>query len=98
MQFKTFSIVNRPKTFYKTFQEKCNVFLFCLGDILKHFDLDPSMNVKDLKVKKNPYMVMLKVIASLLGRNASFIVERDNYNEQVKIITKTKKTGSDTFS
>ncbi len=59
------------------------MYLACLEDLLRAFPPNIIYDVKSLDVKNSPYLSLVKIIASQLGRNCSFIVDPEVSTEVV---------------
>jgi hypothetical protein len=67
------------------FQDNCDTYLACLGNILKSFPPNDKYEIRGLDLKNSPYISLVKIISSQLGRKPSFILDQDDLTEEVKV-------------
>jgi len=60
------------------------MYLSCLDDLLKTFPPADLFEIKSLDVKGSPYISLVRIIASQLGRNSAFILDPDVSNDEVR--------------
>lgn len=60
------------------------MYLACLQDLLKHFPPIDKFKVKSLDIHNEPYISMIEIIASQLGKKAGFILDNEAMSPEVR--------------